>query len=57
MRTLRPAFAADPRQFGRGRLWNWGEPVRERRWSISDDLWLFATTFAGGFVFVSILIG
>lgn len=57
MRTLRPAFALDPREFGRGRLRNWEQPVPERRWSISDDLWLFGTTFAAGFLFVSILIG
>ena len=55
MAHARASIALDPRQFGRG-------PVRlvegcyERRWSISDDLKLFATTFAAGFLFVSILI-
>jgi hypothetical protein len=28
----------------------------ERSWSIPDDVKLFATTFAAGFLFVSILI-
>lgn len=56
MRVVRPAFALDPRFFGRrfpgfilGRL-------EEAEWAISDDLKLFATTFALGFVFVSALI-
>jgi hypothetical protein len=55
MAHARASIALDPRHFGRG-------PVRlvegcyERRWSISDDLKLFATTFAAGFLFVSILI-
>jgi len=56
MRTLRPVIAADPRLFGRGRARAVAEPAIERRWTFSDDLVLFATTFAAGFIFVSIYI-
>jgi hypothetical protein len=28
-----------------------------QRWTVSDDVKLFAATFAAGFLFVSILIG
>ena len=57
MRMLRPAIAADPRLFGRGETRVLEEPATERSWAIPDDLALFATTFAAGFVFVSIFIG
>jgi hypothetical protein len=56
MQRVRPFVAANPRLFGRG-------PVRsataaaERAPRLSDDLKLFAATFAAGFLFVSILIG
>jgi len=56
MRTLRPVIAADPRLFGRGRARAVAQPAVERRWTFSDDLILFATTFAAGFIFVSIYI-
>lgn len=56
MRMLRPAIAADPRLFGRGQIRVLEEPAVERRWTMLDDLALFATTFAAGFVFVSIFI-
>ncbi|HET9810730.1 MAG TPA: hypothetical protein VFP53_03425 [Sphingomicrobium sp.] len=49
MRSARAAIAADPRLFGRAL-------PRDRRWTLLDDLWLFGSTFAAGFVFVSILI-
>ncbi len=55
MRTLRPSFAADPRFFGRrvpGFILD-GDPIE---WTISDDLRLFMTSFAVGFLFVSVLI-
>ena len=50
MQLARPAFALDPRRFGRR--------VRGVQASspIGADLRLFATTFIAGFVFVSILI-
>jgi hypothetical protein len=53
---LRPAIALDPRLFGRrfpGFIL--GDEVRPE-FKISDDLKLFATSFAVGFVFVSALI-
>ena len=49
-------FASHPFRFGRGPAWLVGElPVS--RTKVSDDLKLFAVTFAAGFLFVSILIG
>ena len=55
MAHARAAIALDPRHFGRGRI-RILESRIERTWSIPDDLKLFATTFAAGFLFVSILI-
>jgi hypothetical protein len=57
MQLARPASSVHPRRFGRG-------PYKQvaaveaptRSWAISDDLKLFATTFAAGFVFVSVLL-
>ena len=56
MRLLRPVIALDPRLFGRrfpGFILG-GEEQPE--FTISDDLKLFVTSFALGFVFVSALI-
>lgn len=56
MRMLRPAIAIDPRFFGKrfpGFILGKDE---ERGWEVSDDLKLFATTYAAGFLFVSVLI-
>jgi len=50
----RPALAMDPRCFGR-RVVTYSEP-RPAGWIISDDVRLFATTFAAGFLFVSVLL-
>ena len=55
MQLARPLFALDPRLFGRGRVRELPSAPRKRP-IFSDDLKLFATTFAAGFVFVSILI-
>jgi hypothetical protein len=56
MSFSRPAFALSKRRFGRGPARFTAEPAKgERR--LSDDLKLFAGTFATGFLFVSILIG
>jgi hypothetical protein len=55
MRTPRALVAADPLQFGRGRFF-FAQPAEERGWGLSEDARLFATTFVGGFLFVSILI-
>jgi hypothetical protein len=56
MRLLRPVIALDPRLFGRrfpGFILG-GEEQPEFR--VSEDLKLFVTSFAVGFVFVSALI-
>jgi len=55
MQLARPPFALDSRRFGRGPRRELAKPRVER--PISDDWMLFATTFAAGFLFVSILIG
>jgi hypothetical protein len=57
MRTvLRPVIALDPRFFGK-RFPGFILGDEERpEFTISDDLKLFATSFAVGFVFVSALI-
>ena len=54
MQLARPGIARDPRRFGRAgaraiALTNVQSPL-------SDDLRLFLTTFAAGFLFVSLLI-
>ena len=56
MTMTRPALALDPRRFGR-RFVLHVEQARES-WTprLSDDARLFAMTFAGGFLFVSLLI-
>ena len=57
MRMLRPAIAIDPRLFGK-RMPGFilGDSSEELGWTVSEDLKLFATTFAIGFLFVSVLI-
>jgi hypothetical protein len=56
MRILRPAIAIDPRRFGRRMPGFILGSAEEDGLVISDDLKLFATTFAIGFLFVSVLI-
>lgn len=56
MHRQRPLAANNPLRFGRGRMLTLAAPPVEQR-SAYEDLQLFAATFAGGFVFVSILIG
>ena len=51
----RSAIASNPRLFGRGQVRDLSVP-EVRDWSLPDDVKLFATTFAAGFLFVSILI-
>ena len=51
MRTPRALVASDPRSFGRA------VAIAGDSRSLADDARLFATTFAAGFIFVSILIG
>jgi hypothetical protein len=55
MRSSRALVAADPRFFGRARAWPLSAPEDEPR-ALVDDLRLFASTFAAGFLFVSILV-
>jgi len=52
--STRPALAMNSRRFGR-RLVVRDEAV-PASWTMSEDLRLFATTFAAGFLFVSVLI-
>jgi hypothetical protein len=54
MQLARPAFALDPRRFGRGPVRSFAG--RTLSPSLAGDLKLFATTFIAGFVFVSVLI-
>jgi hypothetical protein len=54
MRTGRTLVAADPRLFGRAACAQVAQEARA--WNAGDDLKLFATTFAAGFLFLSILI-
>ena len=56
MRILRPAIAIDPRLFGRRMPGFTLGGAEEGEVVISDDIKLFATTFAIGFLFVSVLI-
>ena len=55
MQLARPAFAPHPRAFGRGRIRELAAPAIPAA-AISDDLKLFASTFAVGFLFVSVLL-
>ena len=57
MRTLlRPVIAVDPRFFGKRFPGFILGDEEQPQWTISEDLKLFATTFAVGFIFVSALI-
>jgi hypothetical protein len=51
----RSAIALDPRLFGRGRMRTFDQDSRSES-RVSDDVRLFVTTFAVGFLFVSIFI-
>ncbi|WP_156029759.1 hypothetical protein [Sphingomonas sp. URHD0057] len=55
MQLARPAFARDPRRFGK-RAVALADAVCVAP-ALNDDLRLFALTFAAGFLFVSIVIG
>ena len=56
MRMLRPAIANDPRLFGRRFPGFILGDTEEPGWTVGEDLKLFGTTFAIGFLFVSVLI-
>ena len=51
---LRPSRLFDPRQFGRGRSYVPATQQGPASWA--NDLRLFATTFAAGFLFVSLYL-
>ena len=55
MQLARPASAAHPRFFGRGPRKDVDIPRAAAR-PIGDDLKLFATTFAAGFIFVTVFL-
>jgi len=55
MQLARPAYASDPRRFGRRALAV--AAAMPAQPALGDDLKLFALTFVAGFLFVSILIG
>ena len=56
MQLVRPALLVTSRRFGRGRTWADCAPPAPPPFALGDELKLFATTFAGGFLFVSLLI-
>ncbi|NUS99783.1 MAG: hypothetical protein HOP96_02260 [Sphingomonas sp.] len=56
MQMLRPAIAIDPRLFGRRMPGFILGTAEQPGGTIGEDLKLFATTFAIGFLFVSVLI-
>jgi hypothetical protein len=56
MQLARPLFAPHPRVFGRGQIRQLGPMLERPAPAISDDLKLFASTFAVGFLFVSVLL-
>jgi hypothetical protein len=56
MSFSRPAFVLSRRPFGRGPARLTAEMAQAKS-GLTDDLKLFAATFAAGFLFVSILIG
>jgi len=56
MRMLRPAIAIDPRLFGKRMPGFILGSSEEPCWTVGEDLKLCASTFAIGFLFVSILI-
>lgn len=55
MRTTHHALALDPRRFGR-RVIQMPLAAPLPAGTLSDDLRLFAITFAAGFLFVTVLI-
>lgn len=57
MQLARRSFGLDPKLFGKGQVRDLESPVVAAQVRLSSDLKLFVTTFAAGFLFVSILIG
>jgi len=55
MAVIRPAAAIDPRLFGRRSTVRAETPPMPAS-ALADDLRLFASTFAAGFLFVTVLL-
>ena len=56
MQLVRPSIAVDPRRFGRGRQLDLGPAPVADTITLGDDLKLFLTTLAAGFIFVSVIV-
>lgn len=56
MQLARSRYAFARRRFGCGPAWVLAAPAAPPALTLSDDAKLFATTFAGGFLFVSLLL-
>ena len=56
MHFARPVLSPDQRRFGRGPMRTTCAPPEAPAIALSDDFRLFATTFASGFLFVSLLL-
>lgn len=56
MQFARPILAFPQRRFGRGPAWITAAPPQPAAFNVSDELKLFVTTFAGGFLFVTLLL-
>ena len=56
MQLDRPLFAADPRHFGRGPTKVGAIALPAPETSASDELKLFASTFAGAFLFLTVFL-
>ena len=55
-RFAQPWSGRSYRGFGRGPRWITEAPPEPAAFRLSDDMKLFASTFAGGFLFVSLLL-
>lgn len=56
MQLVRHSLATSPRQFGRGPVRVLAAAAPAPAFQLSDEVKLFATTFAAGFLFVSFLL-
>ena len=56
MQLARPSLATSPRQFGRGPVRVLAAAAPAPAFQLSDEVKLFATTFAAGFLFVGFLL-
>ena len=56
MQLARTGFPRRRPRFGRGRAWLVGPAPQPPALTLGEDMRLFASTFAAGFLFVSLLI-